>query len=352
MTNRTKLIIVILVTAFTLAFHYYDILFAQVIGHSHLMHAIHGRLCYIPIVLAAFWFGLRGGVLTALVISAFSIAYIFIHPISDMHDTFSEYTEIAFYLAIGSLAGVLLENERSNRRKREEAERKLVQAERLSLVGQMVASIAHEIKNPLGSIKGAVQILKDSNTPASDKAEFADIIEKEVDRLDGVVGEYLSYAKPTPSKVTKTDIGEIATAVARQINFQCNERGIKLILEQNEVPPIAADGNKLRQLFLNMLLNAVQAMPQGGEIKFGCRQINDDLGNRLEIRISDTGPGIAPENISKIFDPFFSTKSHGTGLGLATAKAIVSEHNGQIKAESVLGKGTTFIITLPINGWE
>jgi two-component system sensor histidine kinase HydH len=349
MTQRTKFLIVVLVIAFTLTFHYYDLLFAQLIGHSHLMHAIHGRLCYIPIVLAAFWFGIRGGILSALIISAFSIVYIFIHPLADPHDAFNEYTEIAFYLAIGSLAGVLLENERSNRRKREDAERKLGQAERLSLVGQMVASIAHEIKNPLGSIKGAVQILKDPKTPSTDKIEFTDIIEKEVDRLDGVVGEYLSYAKPAPSKVSNTNMGELAATVIKQIKYQCDERGIKIILEQNKVPPITADANKLRQVLLNILLNAIQAMPNGGEIRFSCRQFNDDSGNRLELRIADTGPGISPENLAKIFDPFFSTKAHGTGLGLATAQAIVSEHNGLIVAESKLGEGTTFIISLPIN---
>lgn len=352
MTQRTKFLIVALVIAFTLTFHYYDLLFAKLIGHSHLMHAIHGRLCYIPIVLAAFWFGIRGGILSALVISAFSIVYIFIHPLADPHDAFNEYTEIAFYLAIGSLAGVLLENERSNRRKREDAERKLGQAERLSLVGQMMASIAHEIKNPLGSIKGAVQILKDPKTPSSDKSEFTDIIEKEVDRLDDVVGEYLSYAKPAPSKVAESDIGDIVATVIRQIKYQCDERGIKIIFEQKEVAPINADPNKLRQVFLNILLNAIQAMPIGGEIKIGCHQINDDSGNRLEIRIADTGPGISPENLTKIFDPFFSTKAHGTGLGLATAQAIVSEHNGKITAESTLGKGTTFIIRLPMDHRE
>lgn len=339
-----------LVTAATLAFHYYDVLFEPFLGQFHFMHAIHGRLCYIPIVLGAFWFGLRGGIITAIVISIFSFIYIYIQPFTGApHEVIGEYTEIAFYLAIAGLAGVLLDIERVTRRKKEEAERKLLQAERLSMMGQMVASIAHEIKNPLGSIKGAVQILKDKSTPSGDKAEFTSIIEKEVDRLDNVVRDYLTYARPVPTVPSDTDICQVIYAAIRQITPQCDQHQIKIAFAPEQLPHIQGDSARLHQLFLNIFLNAIQAMPSGGEISVRCRVTSDDSNSYLETLISDSGPGIPSENLPKIFEPFYSTKAHGTGLGLATAKTIVTEHEGTIRAESASGQGTTFVIALPLN---
>jgi signal transduction histidine kinase len=348
MNQRAKFILVASITLVTLTIHYYDLFLMGYLGHSSLMHAIHGRLCYIPIVLGAVWFGIRGGIITALTISVFSLIYIFIKPVNLPSELFGEYTEIAFYLAIGGLSGLLLESERSSRRKKEEAEKKLLQAERLSLMGQMVASIAHEIKNPLGSIKGAVQILGDKSTPPEDRSEFTSIIEKEVDRLDGVVRDYLSYARPVLSTRNYLDLNEIIKTILKQVKFQSDERHINVVFEPSDLPLVTGDADKLRQLLLNMILNAIQAMPSGGKVEVLSKAL-DSAAPQIEIVIADNGPGIKPEDLTKIFDPFFSTKAHGTGLGLATARAIVSEHNGDIKVESTVGKGTTFTITLPVN---
>jgi signal transduction histidine kinase len=347
MNSRSKLLIVAIVTGCTLAFHYYDILFAGMVGHSHLMHAIHGRLCYIPIVLSAFWFGIRGGIVTALVISYFSLLYIYIRPVAEPDELFGELTEIAFYFAIGGFSGILLDSERSSRRKKEEAEQKLAQAEKLSLVGQMVTSIAHEIKNPLGSIKGAVQILNDGNTPEKDKAEFITIMEREIDRLDNVVRDYLSFAKPTPSQKTDVNLCDIFAAVIRQMKYQCEQNKITIELKSIENATIMGDPNRLRQLFLNIILNAVQAMPGGGEISIQCGPSGDVVGNWVRVIISDTGVGIPKEDLRRVFEPFFTTSAQGTGLGLATARAIVDEHDGKIDVESAEGKGATFIIDFP-----
>lgn len=348
MNQKSKLLLVALVTLCTLSIHYYDLIFAGILGHSNLMHAIHGRLCYIPIVLAAFWFGLRGGLIVATVISLFSLLYIKIGPVGMAHELYGEFAEIAFYFAIGGFSGILLDSERASRNRREEAERKLEQAERLSLMGQMVTSIAHEIKNPLGSIKGAIQIIKDKATPERDKTEFAGIIEKEVDRLDNVVRDYLSFSKPAPIKFTETNLGAVIDSVIKQLSFQCREKNVSIVFNPENIPNINGDNDKLHQLFLNILLNSLQAMPSGGKIEIACRTLADDLNPLLELKISDSGTGIAPENISKIFDPFFSTKTQGTGLGLATAKGIVTDHGGNIRVQSKLGRGTEFYITFPL----
>jgi two-component system sensor histidine kinase HydH len=352
MNRNSKLMLVALVTLATLAIHYYDLLFMGIFGHSNLMHAIHSRLCYIPIVLAAFWFGIRGGIITAMTISGFAFLYIRIRPVSSPSDLYGEFAEIAFYFAIGGFAGILLDSERSSRRRREEAERRLLRAERLSLIGQMVASIAHEIKNPLGSIKGAVQILCDKTTPESDRKEFTAIIEKEVDRLDKVVKDYLTFARPSPASIARIDLNEILRTVIKQMKFQFDEHDISVVFEPEDIQVINGDPDKLRDLFLNIMLNSLQAMPGGGKIEIVCRNKVENSAGRIEARIGDSGPGVAPENLNRIFEPFFSTKAQGTGLGLATARAIVTEHGGSIRVESVEGKGTTFIIDFPISDPE
>jgi signal transduction histidine kinase len=350
MKNKAKIIFVVLITASTLSIHYYDILFSGLLGHSHFMHAIHGRLCYIPIVLSAFWFGLRGGMLTALVISAFSLLYIYIQPSGAPHDIIGEYTEIAFYFAIGGFSGMLLDSDRASRNKKEEAERRLLQAEKLSLLGQMVASIAHEIKNPLGSIKGAVQILNDKATPEKDKVEFASIVAREVDRLDNVVKDYLSFARPASAKFSNVDLNQVISAVIRQMKFQCSEKNISILFEPQKIPLVKGDPDRLHQLYLNIILNSIQALPDGGKIEIVCRKSFDNSHELVESSVRDNGCGIALENINRIFEPFFSTRTTGTGLGLATVKAIVDEHNGRIRVESASGKGTTFIISFPKSG--
>lgn len=349
--GKLNLVLLIAITASTLALHYYGLLFEGIFGHSHLIHVIHARLCYIPIVLGAVWFGLRGGMVTAVVISVFAFLYIILKPVIDPTDLISEYTEIAFYLAIGGLAGILIDRERSSQRKKDEAERKLQRAERLSLMGQMTASIAHEIKNPLGSIKGAAQILKDDNLSSDEKHEFADIIEKETDRLNHVVTDFLSYARPTPTNLTEIDISEILYSAHKQLRFQAGKQNIEINVEQKSLPVIKADPDKLRQVILNIMLNAFQAMPEGGRISVSCRLL-EDKPQRIEIEMADSGHGIPAADISKIFDPFFSTKSRGSGLGLATTQAIIKEHKGQIRAESKEGKGTKFIITLPVSNGD
>jgi two-component system sensor histidine kinase HydH len=349
--RKFNLFLLIALTAATLALHYYGLLFEGIFGHSHLIHVIHARLCYIPIVLGAVWFGLRGGMITAVVISFFAFLYIILKPVIDPMDLISEYTEIAFYLAIGGLAGVLLDRERSSMRKKEEAERKLQHAERLSLMGQMTASIAHEIKNPLGSIKGAAQILKGDNLSNEEKLEFADIIEKETDRLDHVVTDFLSYARPTPTNFSDVDLSEILHSAHKQLSFQAGSQNIIIDIPRQELPIIKADPDKLRQVILNIMLNAFQAMPDGGRISISCR-ILEDKPKKIEIEMADSGHGIPSADIARIFDPFFSTKSRGSGLGLATTQAIIKEHKGEIMAESIEGQGTKFIITLPVSDRE
>jgi two-component system sensor histidine kinase HydH len=351
-TQRKRILILGLMIVFTLLVHSYELLFEPIFGHSHFMHVVHARLCYIPIVLGAFWFGLRGGLLAATIISIYSFVYIFLMDIKDSHELINEYMEIVFYFAIAALSGFLLDRDKKIRAREKEAELRLQQTERLSMMGQMAASIAHEIKNPLGSIKGAAQIVGDKSTSEKDRNEFAEIIRKESDRLDKVVRDFLAYSRPAPSSITTLNIDDVLSTAQKHLKYQAEKQGVTINYNPGDELTMRGDPEKLHQLFLNILLNAIQAMTGGGEIEIRSDKVMEKKGGLIRIEISDNGPGIPDDILQKIFDPFFSTKSQGTGLGLATARAIVTEHRGSIEARSRPGEGTTFIITFPSGNRE
>jgi signal transduction histidine kinase len=341
-------ILVIAVTLFlTLTLHY------GWVGHAHadhgeLLRAVHGRLCYIPIVVASIWFGLRGGLLCALVISVAVIPYL-IRTAIPRGEVSDELTEIVFYFAIGALSGALAGRERSQRKRMLEAQAKLEQTQRLSMMGQMAAGVAHEIRNPLASIKGAADILGTDLPPGSQKRHFADMIGKEIRRLDNTVKEFLEFARPQPFRFSPEKPGDILAQTLRQMESQMTAASI--VLEKN-IPSfnehVRADPQKMRQVFINLILNAIAATPRGGKITVVLGQRTEDHSKFWEVKISDTGSGIAAEYLEKIFEPFFTQKTTGSGLGLAIVKSIVQQHDGRIEVASVVGSGSTFTVVLPV----
>jgi len=346
--DSTSKILVLGATVFlTLAIHYGWVGHAHV-GHGALLKAVHGRLCYIPIVVSSIWFGLRGGLLCALVISTAVVPYI-VRSAIPRGDLSGEVTEIVFYFAIGALSGALAGREKSQRKKMQEAQAKLEQTQRLSMMGQMAAGVAHEIKNPLASIKGAADILAGDVPLGSPKREFADIISREIRRLDSTVRDFLDFARPQPFRFSLEKPGDILVQTLRQMESQMAWASI--VLEMN-IPAfdehVWADPQKLRQVFINLILNAISATPRGGRITVGLAQRTENHYGVWEVKISDTGSGIAAECLDKIFEPFFTRKSTGSGLGLAIVKSIVQEHCGRVEVASELGRGSTFTIVLPV----
>jgi two-component system sensor histidine kinase HydH len=343
----SKMLVLTAATSLTLAIHY------GWVGHTHgglgdLFHAVHGRLCYIPIVVSAIWFGFRGGLLCALVISTAVVPYI-LHTAIPRGELSGEATEIVFYFAIGALSGALVERERVQRKKMQEARAKLEQTQRLSMMGQMAAGVAHEIKNPLASIKGAADILAEDLVRGSPKREFAEIMSKEIRRLDDTVQEFLDFARPQPVKFSLERLDDVLVSTLRQMEPQITSAS--LMLESN-VPTfderVRADPQKLRQVFINLILNAISATPSGGKITVRLGQRTENHERFWEVSFSDTGSGIATESLEKIFEPFFTQKSTGSGLGLAIVKSIIEEHGGRVEVASQLGRGSTFTILLPV----
>lgn len=227
-------------------------------------------------------------------------------------------------------------------------EKELQRNERLAALGKMAAGVAHELRNPLSSIKGLAVLLKTKFPVPSYEAETADILVKEVERLNRSIGELLDYAKPAQLKRNAASIQEIIGKTVSLVQVDAESYDIDIQLEMNdEIPQILVDTDKMNQVFLNLFLNAIQAMENGGELVI----LAEKDQCTIVITIRDSGIGIEPENLNKVFDPYYTTKNDGTGLGLAMSSKIVEEHGGKIEIKSVYGEFTEVRVILPlVNG--
>jgi signal transduction histidine kinase len=225
----------------------------------------------------------------------------------------------------------------------------LVQAEKMSAIGQLAAGIAHEIRNPLNIIEGAryylSQIVDGENSTAG---EYLDYIKHEIDRTNHLIDNLLRFSRLEPPHFEILDLNDILEHSLVLLRKQIFDNDIKLITNFNDqVPNIIGDQNQLWQVFINILINAIQAMPRGGELRVDTG-LYDPSSEHVFISFADTGAGIDEIDLSKIFNPFFTTKSAGTGLGLSISYKIVEEHQGSIMVSSEKGIGSTFVVELPI----
>lgn len=223
--------------------------------------------------------------------------------------------------------------------------KEVARSQRLASVGRLAAGVAHEIRNPLSSIKGFATYFKERYEDSPQDQKTADIMISEVDRLNRVVGQLLEFAKPVPVSPKPTSLKNLVADSVRLIEHQAAEKNITVkTLNSAKINEAVVDPDRINQVLLNLYLNAIESMEPGGELDVKLNQKDD---NRIEIKVSDTGGGIAGEDLSRIFDPYFTTKSSGTGLGLAIAHSIMEAMGGQIGVESLPGQGTTFSLTIP-----
>lgn len=224
-------------------------------------------------------------------------------------------------------------------------EKELQRSERFAALGKMAAGVAHELRNPLSSIKGLALLLKGKINPLNDGYESADLLVKEVERLNRSIGELLDYARPAQLNRELIPITEIIEKTVSLVMIDAESFGIKIVLDfSGDLPRLYVDRDKLNQVVLNLLLNAIQAMPNGGVL-----QVRTALDGELAVvSIIDSGVGISPENLQHVFDPYFTTKSTGTGLGLALSAKIIEEHGGTMKILSTENEYTEVRVALPI----
>jgi two-component system sensor histidine kinase PilS (NtrC family) len=223
-------------------------------------------------------------------------------------------------------------------------ESRMRQADRLATVGRMAANIAHEIRNPLASLTGAIEVLTSPHTAEDARERLSQIVARESERLNHIIKNFLEYARPAPLSIATFDVAAAAEEVLLLLEHRASPGSLKVMREFAPSVMWPVDGQHFRQVLWNLCLNAVEAMPEGGELRVAAAV----RGETLEVVVSDTGEGIAASDISHVFEPFFSTKSEGTGLGLALVHRIVQEHGGEIDVRSSPGLGTTFTLTLPV----
>ena len=322
-----------------------------------LWHGIFQRLYYLPVVLGAISFGWRGGVLTALVCGLAYIPHIHIDWAHMHHYAMEQYAEILMFFAVGGVTGLLSDMEK---RRREQLQRtaeelgrvyselqstfeQVRRADRLSAIGQLAAGLAHEIRNPLASIDGAAEVIE-AGASGGLKEETVRIIRQECARLNRLLSSLLDFSRPRPPELRCVDVRQVIESVIELVRHSAGKSTRFEFDTQGSLPAFHCDREQLAQVIMNLLLNASQAMPEGGTVRIS---VEAD-GNGLGIRIADEGGGVSAEQLDKIFDPFFTTKASGTGLGLAVVHQIVTRHGGTVTASRNRDRGMTFTVRLPL----
>jgi hypothetical protein len=232
-------------------------------------------------------------------------------------------------------------------------ERQMARAEQLALIGELAAGLAHEVKNPLAGIKGAIEIVRDGLAEDHQHRIVLGHVLDEIMRVDRTIGSLLEYARPRPSARTKVDLNALIERVIATARLQTTNDNVHI--EFNPAPDLPAvniDPDEIQKVVLNLLINAIQAVKDHGRIVTETTFNPSASGGSVVLSVADTGEGIPPENLDKIFRPFFTSKKRGTGLGLATCKRIVTSYGGTISVESEMGRGSRFTVVLPVRPKE
>ena len=339
-------------------------------GYMIFYHDMFRRLSYFPIVLGAIWFGVWGGLLLAVMSSIAFIPHVLLYIGEGSGTYLSELTEIILYLAAGTVTGIIAGRESLLRNRYKELSEKLEKsydklhretqlmleveeqlsaAQKLSALGQLSASLAHEIKNPLSSIKGTAEILLDEFPEDHPKREFVEILLKETTRLNNTVEEVLGFSRRGMQGKKKEEamtepLSQVIDRVTSLLASQLRKKSIKLTVngwEEGKAFHIA--GEKLSQVFLNIILNSIDATPPKGEIIIETMKLADGYS----VSVKDNGAGIPDARKDKIFGAFYSTKEGGTGLGLSISKKIVESYGGTLTLSDAETGGACFTIFLP-----
>ncbi len=232
-----------------------------------------------------------------------------------------------------------------------EQQRAVLNATRLVTMGKMMSEISHDLKKPLTNIRGSLQVMRDRWPEITQSDDFFQTAEQELGRLNELVKELVDFSNPTKYQLEEKRLDQLIDRVIRLVENDLKKHQVEIVRRiEPSLPPIPVNENKIVEMLLNLIINAIDAMPDGGTLTFAGKALepSEEKGSRVELRITDTGVGIPPEQTDRIFNRYFTTKETGTGLGLAICERIVMAHNGSISLESKQGEGTTFIIELPV----
>jgi two-component system, NtrC family, sensor histidine kinase HydH len=321
-----------------------------------LLHELSLRLYYIPILIGAYWYGVRGGLIVACVSS---VAYV--NHVSGLARTpdSGRLAEVVVFLLIGVSVGMLANAQRrvtqryqvaaatleSTNAQLRASHEEILRMDRLTTLGEVAMGLAHEIRHPLASIGGAIEIIEARARADSPEAEFSRLAMAEVRRLDRLVWEFLRYARPHAPELRPTPLHDVVAQSIALLRVEAERAHVTLDVDATaKGVEVSIDPLQIEQVLLNVILNAIQATPPGGRVVV--RQTLDDRD--VSVEVIDEGSGIAADHLSSIFRPFFTTRDTGTGLGLAIAHRIVLSHAGRLEVAQTSARGTCFRISFPV----
>lgn len=328
----------------------------------HWFHDVLRRLYYLPIIFAAFSYGLRGGLVLAVIVAvAYSPhAFTATHMMhTDPAHTLEKMLELLLYVVVGGVAGLLVDRERKRQgelfaalaEQRRTADQ-LVRAGRLAALGELVAGIAHEIKNPLHALRGTAEVVDALVPTDSPENRMWQLHLKELDRLAQVADRFLTFARPTPLERKEVQLDAVVEHARALIDAQARQQNVEVSVEMSPAgvkSRVLADEQQLTQLLLNVGINGLQAMEAGGgTLRFSVRHEQRGGQDFAVVCLTNSGPPIPDKDLERIFDPFVTSKSDGVGLGLSIANRIVEQHDGFIEAENLIdSKEVCFSVYLP-----
>jgi signal transduction histidine kinase len=330
LNRRQKFFIVSLLVFFVTMLHY---LTAVDYG---LRHVFYRELYFLPIVLAAFWFGLRGGLITSFIITVVYGPFVFLLEKTVSAHGFGNILEVLLFNLVGTLLGWMKDRERAQLHK-------LRKAENLAAIGRAVSMIAHDLKTPLVAIGGLSRQLSKKLAGDSPQGEKIGVIMQQTDRLENMVFNMLDFAKPLTISKKPCDLNQILSQANEAVYEIALKRNIKVDIPKSEMADCKLDEEKILQVLINLISNAIEASPNGETVKVSL-QTHMSV---LVIEVSDRGEGVDEKISEQIFEPFISTKNKGTGLGLPICKKIVEAHAGKLEYRHNIDCGVTFRISLP-----
>ncbi len=328
-------------------------------------HDIYRRLYYLPIVLGGVWFGLRGGLLVAVCISLVYLPHVLLQLVPFHGNLLEQVLEMLLYHVVGGITGLLSQRERQQQRLYQQtaerlersyaqlrqqadeliaAETELRRKERFSTLGEMSASLAHEIRNPLGSIRMAAEVVTEGLSEDDQRFEFGRILQKEAQRLNNVLEEFLGVIRAPIEETEDVVLAELLGELQLQLSVAAATSGVAIVVDADDVRARLVTA-PLKQALLNLGQNALQAMSGGGVLTLAALRTE----NRIEIQVTDTGEGIAANDLNQIFNPFYTTREEGTGLGLAITQRLIQRLGGQLQVDSQPGHGTSFNVSIPLS---
>lgn len=322
---------------------------------------------FLPVISAATSFGLLGTSLSSLAASALYLSFLFfLEPDQEIAEKGELILRVLFLPVVGFLTNQLAEANRDETRKSqaaaeklaeanrhlEEAEAQVRRADRLAALGQLTAGLAHELRNPLGTLKTSAELLERKVSGDNEIArEMAGYITQEVDRINSLITRFLDFARPRNLRPQKTSLHAMLDQAIERFDREKSGPAASVSVFKNyspDIPPVNIETELMEHVITNLLSNAAQASPSGAVVTVKTRLADTEDGKQAEIAVIDRGSGIDPKHLENIFNPFFTTKSSGVGLGLSIVSKIVDDHGGQITVESTPGEGSVFHVYLPV----